>query len=647
ISGSSTPAYNGTFTVVSATSSSFVITAAFTGTNASSSWTRNGGVLSGCATTGATGAITLAATPSRIVGVAPLAVFFDASATTAPATARPFHNLEYSWTFGDTTAGSWGDKATGSSGSGNLVSRNAAKGPVAAHVFETPGAYTISLTVTDGTNQVSNSCVQIAVQDPNVVFSGTSTVCYSNASNFAGCPTGAIQIGATNSWPTVVASATTGKRILLNGGDIFSGPASAALSSVAGPGIIGAYGSGKPIIQTTGTSNNSTILLLTGSNSDWRIVNLEIDGQSDIHRQAILGGGSASMNQMLFMNLYIHDIGGAIELPLQSAAAVYDQLTLTDSSIRRLVGGNPTSASHGILSGGSRTAILGNLFDDSITSGNAEHMIRIQYMDRGVIGHNQIDKVQVGKEMLTLRAPCSSACPGPAGSNNYFPALGLSGAAAATRKVVIADNLIQTNTYVGVALDQVSPNDSTLIQDVILERNYYQTQANAAGSAGIEIRGSGITVRNEIVDISNSGSLIQHNGITVDAATAGMAAGDTVNIYNNTIYSGSAGDFFGIVLGAGTTNITAMNNLGYAPGATTSIVMVRDLGSTSPTLATNTTTPSTSPNFVGPLNSPSGFKLGASYAKNSGTAVPVFSDFFGNIRPDAASHLYDLGATEQ
>src|SRR5688572_23082825 len=83
--------------------------------------------------------------PSRASGVAPLYVFFDATATTAAATSRPFHELEYRWEFGDAASGSWASTP----GMPNL-SRNAATGPVAAHVFETPGTYTVNLTVLDG-----------------------------------------------------------------------------------------------------------------------------------------------------------------------------------------------------------------------------------------------------------------------------------------------------------------------------------------------------------------------------------------------------------------------------------------------------------------------------------------------------------------
>ena len=81
-------------------------------------------------TSASAGGIGLVATPSRTRGVAPLAVFFDASQTTSVSYPKSFHHLHYAWDFSD--PGSRRPQATG---------------PVAAHVFESPGTYTVNLTV--------------------------------------------------------------------------------------------------------------------------------------------------------------------------------------------------------------------------------------------------------------------------------------------------------------------------------------------------------------------------------------------------------------------------------------------------------------------------------------------------------------------
>jgi len=596
------------------------------------------------------GTLTLSAGAARASGVAPLAVVFDASATisTNPII-KPFHDIEYRWDFNDPGSGNW----TTGSRPGN--SRNTATGPVVAHVYDpAPGGgsqtHTIIVTAFDGINTASCSIV-VTVNDPNIVFAGSATTCISatGVPIPGDCPVAGAALVQQADFPTIVSTyALAGKRVLLKGGDVFTGTATSVITN-AGPGIIGAYGVGKPILQTTSTANFSTILRLAGGGGDWRLVDLEFDGQSHISRQAINIDGSFSLLTMLRLN--IHDIGGAIESSLQSAVAPgHDQITLADSTIQRLNGGSPNSNSHGILSAASRLAILGNLFDDS-TAGNAEHMIRLQYVNLGVVGNNTIQQVSVGKEMLALRAPCSTAC--PTGSGEHFPGLGLDGVAATTQKVVISDNLIKTNTFAGIKIGPVNPNDSTLIRDVVIERNYYQNVSG--GGVAVAMNGVEVTIRNELMDVTDNSSLLGHTGISVGGATAGMAASSNVRIYNNTIFSNSTGEFFGARFSAGATGIVARNNLGHAPNATTTIQMIND-SATGTALSNNSSNAQVSTidpfvNASGLFNATSDFALlGASYPLNSGAtnalgAVPVFSDFFRVVRPQGAG--MDIGATEQ
>ncbi|MBP7822680.1 MAG: hypothetical protein KA034_02610, partial [Candidatus Moranbacteria bacterium] len=105
--------------------------------------------------------ITPSLSPSRTSGVAPLSVFFDASGTTASTTTLPFHELDYSWNFGDDDTATWtyGTRP-------GVNKKNRAYGPESAHVFEptsfpddctgTPcKIFTVTLTVYDGTDTVT------------------------------------------------------------------------------------------------------------------------------------------------------------------------------------------------------------------------------------------------------------------------------------------------------------------------------------------------------------------------------------------------------------------------------------------------------------------------------------------------------------
>ena len=149
-----------------------------------------------------------------------MAVFFDATGTTGAT--NPFHDLGYQWNFGDATA-NWD-----TSGS----SKNLATGGVAAHVFESPGTYTVTLTVTNGVSSQTTTST-ITVQDPNTVFSGTNTVCVSATAlpvaGVGGCPAGAAAVLSGDFTQIVNTIAQAPKRVLLKRGDVFVNPADAWL----------------------------------------------------------------------------------------------------------------------------------------------------------------------------------------------------------------------------------------------------------------------------------------------------------------------------------------------------------------------------------------------------------------------------------
>jgi PKD repeat protein len=125
---------------------------------------------------------------SRVQGVAPLAVFFDA--INVPGVAQPpvvnsrreYADYNYTWNFNDPASGTWATSGR---------SKNEADGYVAAHVFETPGTYTVTLSVKNGISVDETHQVTITVEDPDTVYAGGATICVSSTSVFTGCPAGA------------------------------------------------------------------------------------------------------------------------------------------------------------------------------------------------------------------------------------------------------------------------------------------------------------------------------------------------------------------------------------------------------------------------------------------------------------------------
>ena len=141
-----------------------------------------------------------------------------------------------------------------------------AKGPIAAHVFERGGTYTISVTVKSEGAVIANDYVTVTVTDPNAFYSGTNTVCVSPDTDFTGAPEGSLKVTTTN-LSTITKYATAGHRVLLKKGASWS---SSGLSwpDNAGPVTIGAFGTGSnPKVTMTG----GNFLYLTDK-QDWRIM---------------------------------------------------------------------------------------------------------------------------------------------------------------------------------------------------------------------------------------------------------------------------------------------------------------------------------------------------------------------------------------
>lgn len=577
------------------------------------------------------GAITLSVVASRLTGVAPLAVFFDATATTATATSRPFHDLEYRWDFGDPGSGVWG--TTG-------LSKNTTTGPVATHVFETPGTYNVCLTVFDGTNTRSTS-VSITVQDPDAAFPGNRTTCFSNSADFAGCPSGATQV-TTSSLDTVTNSATSGntvRRLLLRRGHVWT--ASGPTLSAQGPGILGAFGSGAvPIIRSASAGGN-TMLTLSRNNtptmSDWRIMNIEFDGQNRANSYGISAGGGFS--QITIFGVNIHDVFSGIQFSPSilnywnsngsPGHVIWDQIAVVNSTTTHAIG---AGGGYCTYISGSRLSILGNTMDDSIV---ATHVLRIPYMNKGVIGHNLISRPAPIYHALKLHGP-------------GFSSSGVTGGGRYSEQIVISDN-----TFLGgaigstwtVAIEAQNATEDERIRNVVFERNW--TRAGLGTTIGVIVKGSEITFRNNIFD-NTGGATGGGTGINLNGSFGIAPPIDQVRIYNNTFYrTALTGDYTGVGLSGSPTNVTIRNNLVSAPGVPIAPALFGGSGGSGFVQSNNTVNNSAAALFVNSSpNVPAGFKLlSTSPAKDVGmNSVPVFSDFFLTNRP--LNGVIDRGAAE-
>ncbi len=578
--------------------------------------------------------------PSRTSGVAPLSVFFDASATIDPGISRPFHELEYTWSFNDPAAGVWTYGAKPGS------SKNAATGPVASHVFDTPGTYNVSLSVFDGIyNSTANTT--ITVQDPETVFAGTNTICFSTSGTFTGCPAGATHVTTLDFAAAINNYHDAYRRLLFRRGETFTAAASGIISKT-GPGIIGAYGAGTALpIAKIVTNGTFPIIRLSGPTTpgigDWRVMDFEMDGSSVIHEEISGIAAFGGFNQFLALRLDIHDIWRGVGAGTSildywnnngsPGHTIFDDWAVVDSFITALPGCNSPgnyNCDWRVIIDASRVSIQGNYLDNQDTGGS--HVIRSGYFGKGLINNNTLAHAGDFQLAIKLHAPGWNidGVANPGGTGSY------------TEKVVIADNEIVggINPWT-ISLGPQDEISDERVRDIIVERNWF-----AAGSASqlhMHINSSETTIRNNICDLTGAA---WHTCVSVDQWGV-TPAPSNVRVYNNTFYSGSTGDFVGVEIGTATDTIVR-NNLASAPSATpTERVMINGTG-TGLVESNNLLNNTPSDLFVSATPSvPADFRLKAlpNPARDAGlSTVPVLSDFFLVPRPQ--NGIIDIGVAE-
>ena len=558
--------------------------------------------------------IALSLVPARTSGVAPLAVFFDASGTTdIGITARPFHDLEYTWDFNDPTAGKWAYGAQP-----NVNSRNSATGPVAAHVFEKAGTYTVTLSVFDGSNTVNTTQI-ITVEDPEVVFAGAKTACVSTSGTFAECPLGAARI-TTSDFATALGNiSSTVKRILFRSGEAWTQSTGYTVSQT-GPGYIGSFGTGaKPHIQASGSAFSVVRFLA----DDWRILDLSIDALGGSGINAIQNNGRT---QITVLRLDVTNTGGSFDTDNGSSGGGVnaDQFAVQDSTSVGLYVG-PGMVNSWI--GAQRFAFQGNHMDNQ---GGGEHVLRFFKVIKGVVAHNDAMNPAKDKHDLKMHSANPMAAP-------YKQVLW---DGTYTEQVVLADNYFPgkaaVTSYV-VAIETQLITDDERLRDIIVERNWISGPASTLLFIDDTV---GCTVRNNLFTMGASDTY----GIGV-AGDVGMPSppDDLTNIYNNTFYGThvhDSNDVHAVVIGATPLRTTVRNNLLSAPndpGATitwmTGATLVSDhnLINNTPSALWVSGTPTVPADFVLNATSP---------AIGAGVAIPVWDDF---IRTSRAA-TWDVGA---
>lgn len=412
---------------------------------------------------------------SRLTGPAPLAVMFDATGTTASqAGVDTFRELNYAFSFGDPGSGNWAVSG--------LSKNTQTGGPLAAHVFETPGIYTVQMETGNNAGERVSTSVTVTVTHPDSHWASTQTICVSPSADYTGCPAGATQQTAL---PTVYED----RRVLLRRGESFGGIQIPLASDNL---LVGAFGTGaKPSVP------NVRIGFGRPRSADFTdeitIMDLNVTGEQDgIHQQ-----GSGSRILLLRNDLIRNDPSANNNITFGGALAYYanvdpGRVVPTESFYwpreifiveNQLVGSTENDSLPHLNMGclGAQYAFMGN--DASRAD---EHTIRTFALFKSVFAHNAI-RGHFNDARHTLKF--HSAGVGVYSDN--FSSVGW-----ASRYSVMANNLFGDPTSNGDWTITLSPQNVTSaegLEDIIVENN--QFARGPAIRRDLQMAGRRITVR--------------------------------------------------------------------------------------------------------------------------------------------------------
>jgi PKD repeat protein len=546
-------------------------------------------------------------TASRVSGVAPLGVFFDAidgSATTdvngkqllgwagtsggGTGVVQPSdpEGALYSWDFGDPASGTFTVSTTGKS-------RNTATGYTTAHVYETPGTYTVTLTVTQVNGTINTYTQQITVSG----FSGTTRYIAAGATG-AGDGTSEANAWGASSIATAIAWVNGGanRQLLFKRGDSFA-LGSRSISG-AGPGIVGAYGTGnRPILTGSGAS-----AILDVSGNDWRIVDLDIQHS---RRPTSADDGSRAVD-VSGDNVTVLRVKGT------GAWVVF-------SNTYGLTRGNiwadceSTTGAYQTYFAGFHEGIIGCNFHDSTVT----HVVRFWIAQRVAVQSSRLFNPAATRHALKLHADVSQ---------NY-------GSAIAS----ISDNIAggaSTWTFSIGPQDELS---NEAVTRVVLERNRFYGNSTSAEKNDIEISARVVVIRNNVFDATGASF---YEAISVSRRGIEPAP-QNYRIFNNTMFRNDSGEMYGLLTDSTATNLQFRNNLIYTASPGTLAVSSGSPGSGS-TISNNLAT--RTPGFTNVGAADVTLAAGSAAANAGVTLGEVRQDYAGTGRPVGSA--YDLGARE-
>lgn len=560
-------------------------------------------------------AITAAIYASRTTGPPPLGIYFDGHRNTTNASMadeREFHDQWYSWDFGAGLSGTFAP-------SGN-ARRFAEGGPQRLRVWEGEWSGDVTLTVSDSSDS-DQATLGITVTDPdstgpNGWGDAGETLCVSTDADFTGCPGVGDTSTDTGSCHTIVNNALASgyKRVLFKGGDSWNCSGTADLD-VSGPGLIGAFGTGKP--HLTYTPSSAGLFLVDGANDDWRIAGLQVTG----------GGGTSqllSCSSGPISNILVHDVlmtSGTWGWFMQAMQACDGGNTTAHDGVIISEVDHRNAPKKFLFWAGTEGGVVGSYAKNITTT----HAIRIYYGDHVVIENNDLGPADGAT--ITVRSTDNNLGDGNECSSEIGK--GLPG-----QFVQVSDNVLEASHSAGFGYGNCGglSDAEEVHRDSIWEGNYFRRTSGSnisnMFSLGADER---VTARNMLISMDAWG-VANPNAISVSASDS--------RVYNISCWDPDTNSNSRCLTEAVDG---CMNIAHYAPNASNP----EAVGSGACSGGIDDTFASKPFTGTDPGDGPSAFTpVSAGDLEDQGIAPPVReADFLGNPAPVGSAH--DIGGIER
>lgn len=394
--------------------------------------------------------------PSRISGVAPLYVFFDATSTLGLEDTNALVNADFNWDF----------DASNTDPNGNWES---IKGMVAGHVFEEAGIYTVACTATAPNGDIDTRLDTITVTP----FLGT-TYYVSAGGNDANDG-----LSSTTAWQSAnfaFSQLGPNERILFQRGDTFPIVNAQLNNLVGGKMLVGAFGSGnRPVLS--GSLNEHIIEL--NFVEDLVFEGLELD---------------VNTNNSGRSNFRIEDCSNVLLLDLEMVGSTSMAIFTDDCDVVGIF--DNYVHDFGVLasfSGDSeRMSWVGNTIDELVGTPQPEHGIRVQGGEKQFLAYNELTHLTNTKTAISIRGD-------------------------GQRHVVLYRNKMDRilgvnpqNSNTVAAISQVTIEGNYIGQNPDYTGSLWENSAN-----GINIEATNIAIRNNVIDgyLNGIGILHDFNGV--------------------------------------------------------------------------------------------------------------------------------------